>query len=254
MTYQIRLSHFEGPLDLLLHLIRRDKINIYDIPISHITREYLSYIDVMRELELALAGEFFVMAATLMRIKAQMLLPRRVEEEELEEDPREELVRNLIEYRKFKEAANHLSKKEEVRRQVFTRPPSIFPAELNSEKDSQMEVSVFDLMDAFKSVMDELKKKVTYRIERETFTIEEKIEHVRSSLAEKSEILFTELLSGAYDKLEVIVTFLAILEMIKSGQLLARQMMSGNDVWLYRRDKSENGTTGELYGAGTKTG
>ncbi|MCK4538477.1 MAG: segregation/condensation protein A [Candidatus Krumholzibacteria bacterium] len=254
MAYQIRLSQFEGPLDLLLHLIRRDKINIYDIPISHITREYLSYIDVMRELELAMAGEFFVMAATLMRIKAQMLLPRRVEEEEMEEDPREELVKNLIEYRKFKEAANHLSEKEEVRRQLFTRPPSVIPAEFNSEKEREMEVSVFDLMDAFRSVMDELKKKVTYRIERETFTIEEKIEHVRDSLAEKSEVLFTELLSGAYDKLEVIVTFLAILEMIKAGELLARQMLSGNDVWLYRRDENENGTAGNLYGAGTKTG
>jgi segregation and condensation protein A len=254
MAHQIRLSQFEGPLDLLLHLIRRDKINIYDIPISHITREYLSYIDVMRELELSMAGEFFVMAATLMRIKAQMLLPRRIEEEEVEEDPREELVRNLIEYRKFKEAANHLSEKEEVRRQLFTRPPSTLPAEFNAEKEREMEVSVFDLMDAFKSVMNELKKKVSYRIERETFTIEEKIEHVSSRLAEKSEVLFSELLSGAYDKLEVIVTFLAILEMIKAGQLLARQMMSGNDVWLYRRDKNENGITGNLYGAGTKTG
>ena len=124
MTYQVRLSQFEGPLDLLLHLIKRDKINIYDIPISHITQEYLAYIEIMQELELEVAGEFFVMAATLMRIKAQMLLPRHAELEEEEEDPRDELVRNLLEYKKFKEAAQHFSAMEEERRKVFTRPTS----------------------------------------------------------------------------------------------------------------------------------
>ena len=123
MSYHVRLTQFEGPLDLLLHLIRRDKINVYDIPISHITKEYLSHIEIMQELRLEVAGEFFVMAATLMRIKAQMLLPRRPDEEE-DEDPREELVRNLLEYRKFKEAASHFAEKENDRRKVFTRPPA----------------------------------------------------------------------------------------------------------------------------------
>lgn len=233
MTYNVRLTQFEGPLDLLLHLIRRDKINIYDIPISHITREYLSYIDVMRELKLELAGEFFVMAATLMRIKAQMLLPRRGEEEE-EEDPREELVRNLIEYRKFKEAAVHFACKEESRRKLFQRPELKPPSDAPETKT--MEVSVFDLVDAFRKVMEDLKKQVSYRIERESFTIEEKIELLRERTRTQSEILFTELFDGATGRIEIIVSFLALLEMVRLGELIARQISNGSDIWLYRPD------------------
>ncbi len=231
MSYHVRLTQFEGPLDLLLHLIRRDKINIYDIPISHITKEYLSYIEIMQELRLEVAGEFFVMAATLMRIKAQMLLPKRPDEED-EEDPREELVRNLLEYRKFKEAANHFADRESYRRKVFTRP-AVRPPE--GEKDmSLMEVSIFDLVDAFKKVMEDLKNQISYRIEKETYTIEEKIDLIRDRIESNSEILFTELFSGEFDRLEIIVTFLAILEMARLGELSARQMTSSGDVWLYR--------------------
>jgi segregation and condensation protein A len=231
MSYHVRLKQFEGPLDLLLHLIRRDKINIYDIPIYHITKEYLSYIEIMQELSLEVAGEFFVMAATLMRIKAQMLLPKRPDEED-EEDPREELVRNLLEYRKFKEAANHFADRESDRRKVFTRP-AVRPPE--GEKDtSLMEVSIFDLVDAFKKVMEDLKNQISYRIEKETYTIEEKIDLIRDRIESNSEILFTELFSGEFDRLEIIVTFLAILEMARLGELSARQMTSSGDVWLYR--------------------
>ncbi len=245
MSYHIRLAQFEGPLDLLLHLIRRDKINIYDIPISHITREYLAQIEILKELELDLAGEFFVMAATLMRIKAQMLLPRRAEDEQEEEDPREELVRNLIEYRKFKEAAQQLSEKEDIRRRLFTRPPVKLPKEPVCDADHGMEVSVFDLVDAFKKVMEDLKKQITYRIEREEFTIEEKVTLISKMLTDKSELLFTELFAGICKRLEVIVTFLAMLEMIKSGQLLARQMSTGSDIWLYAPRDPGSVLTGE---------
>jgi segregation and condensation protein A len=231
MSYHVRLTQFEGPLDLLLHLIRRDKINIYDIPISHITKEYLSYIEVMQELRLEVAGEFFVMAATLMRIKAQMLLPRRPDEED-EEDPREELVRNLLEYRKFKEAASHFAEKESDRRMVFTRPAPNPPDD--AQAPSLMEVSIFDLVDAFKKVMDDLKKQISYRIEKESYTVEEKITLIRDKLDSNSEILFTELFSGSTDRMEIIVTFLAILEMVKYGDLSARQMTAGGDVWVYR--------------------
>ncbi len=231
MSYHVRLTQFEGPLDLLLHLIRRDKINIYDIPISHITNEYLSYIEVMQELKLEIAGEFFVMAATLMRIKAQMLLPRRPEEEE-EEDPREELVKNLLEYRKFKEAASRFAEKENARRKIFTRPPA--PPPEGDSGPSPMEVSIFDLMDAFRKVMDDLRKQISYRIEKETWTIEEKMDHIRGRMKEGSEILFTELFTGGTDRMEIIVTFLAILEMMRMGELAAREMTTGGDVWLYR--------------------
>ena len=231
MTYQVRLSQFEGPLDLLLHLIRRDKINIYDIPISHITREYLTYIDVMKELQLELAGEFFVMAATLMRIKAQMLLPQRSEDEEEEGDPREELVRNLIEYRMFKEAAQHLAEREDDRRKVFARPGS--KPSGDGDERQPMEVSLFDLIGAFRSIMEELKKNVSYQISREQFTVEEKIEFIRSRIGGGSELLFTELFAGQYDRGEVISTFLALLELARLGELVARQMSHGADIWLY---------------------
>jgi segregation and condensation protein A len=231
MSYHVHLTQFEGPLDLLLHLIRRDKINIYDIPISHITKEYLSYIEVMQELSLEVAGEFFVMAATLMRIKAQMLLPRRTEEDEEDEDPREELVRNLLEYRKFKEAAGHFAEKERDRRKVFTRP-----ATKPNDTDVQaplMEVSIFDLVDAFKKVMDDLKKQISYRIEKESHTVEEQMDLIRGAVNRSSEVLFTELFSGDTGRMEIIVTFLAILEMVRLGELHARQMTTGGDVWLY---------------------
>jgi len=193
--------------------------------------EYLAHIEIMEELRLEVAGEFFVMAATLMRIKAQMLLPRRPEEEE-EEDPREELVRNLLEYRKFKEAANRFADRESDRRKVFTRPPAIPPAGISDAPP--MEVSIFDLVDAFKKVMDELKKQISYRIEKESHTVEEKIELIRESVGSRSEVLFTELFTTAADRMEIIVTFLAILEMVRLGELSARQMTAGGDVWLYR--------------------
>ncbi len=230
MTYHVRLSHFEGPMDLLLHLIRRDKINIYDIPISHITREYLSYIEIMQELQLEVAGEFFVTAATLMRIKSQLLLPRRVNDED-EEDPREELVRNLLEYKKFKEAAHHLSEKEDVRRKMFTRPMIKIPGDVSGSRT--MEVTLFDLVGAFRKVMEDLKKHITYRIERETVTLEEKIALIRTKLVSKSEILFTELFDSVTSRIDIIVTFLALLEMVKRGETIAKQMSSGSDIWLY---------------------
>jgi segregation and condensation protein A len=233
LAYQVKLEHFEGPMDLLLHLIRRDKINIYDIPISHITHEYLSYIEIMKELELEVAGEFFVMAATLMRIKVQMLLPKRVIEEE-EEDPREELVRNLIEYRKFKKAADHLAGKESSRRDVFVRPAP----EYIEEKDStqKMELSLFDLMDAFKTLLKDLRKEITYRVEIESHSVDEKIDFVKEKIESNSEILFTELIKEAHSRIEIIATLLAILELIHGGFIVARQMSDGNDIWIYRRE------------------
>jgi len=232
--YQIKLDHFEGPMDLLLHLIRRDKIDIYDIPISHITHEYLSYIEIMKELELEMAGEFFVMAATLMRIKVQMLLPKRAVEEE-EEDPREELVRNLIEYRKFKKAADHLAGRESSRREIFVRPaPKSIEEEDNIPK---MELSLFDLMDAFKSILEDLKKEITYSVEVETHTVDEKIDFIHKRINSNSEVLFSELFEKAVNRVEIIVTLMAILELVRSGFIIARQMSNSNDIWLYRREE-----------------
>jgi len=232
MTYHVRLTQFEGPLDLLLHLIRRDKINIYDIPISHITREYLAYIEIMRELELEVAGEFFVMAATLMRIKSQMLLPRHEGIEEGEVDPREELVRNLLEYRTFKEAAHCFAEKEDDRRRVFTRLPS---QPLDPEPaEETTDITLFDLLEALQGVLKNIKTVSLYSIVPESVTVEQKIEAIRAHLDRRAEVLFTELFAGDFTKMEVIVTFLAVLEMVKLGQLAARQLSHGSDIWLYR--------------------
>ncbi|MGD1048419.1 MAG: segregation/condensation protein A [Candidatus Krumholzibacteriaceae bacterium] len=232
MTYQVRLMQFEGPLDLLLHLIRRDKINIYDIPISDITREYLAYIEIMQELELEVAGEFFVMAATLMRIKSQMLLPRHEGFEEEEVDPREELVRNLIEYRKFKEAATCFAEKEEDRRRVFPRPV-VRPPE-DEAVEEQAEVTFFDLVEALQGVFKNLQHQAIYRVVPDSVTVEQKIETIRGNLERRSELLFTELFDVGFTKIEIVVTFLALLEMIKLGELVARQMGHGADIWLYK--------------------
>jgi segregation and condensation protein A len=247
VTYQVRLTQFEGPLDLLLHLIRRDKINIYDIPISHITREYLAYIEVMRELELEIAGEFFVMAATLMRIKSQMLLPRHEEIEE-EEDPRDELVRNLIEYRKFKEAASCLAEREEDRRKVF--PRSVSPPLEAGPAEEVPEVTLFDLLEALQKVFAQIKVETTYRIIPEPITVEEKLALIRTRVAERSEVLFTELFESDYSKISIIVTFLATLEMIRMGELIARQTSHGSDIWLYKPGTSSYiQADGSEYGA-----
>jgi segregation and condensation protein A len=232
MIYHVRLTQFEGPLDLLLHLIRRDKINIYDIPISHITHEYVAYIEIMQELELEVAGEFFVMAATLMRIKSQMLLPRHEGLDEEEGDPRDELVRNLLEYRTFKEAAQCFAAKEDDRRRVFTRSAAQPPGEETPEKVS--EITLFDLLEALQSVFKNMKGQAFYHIVPESITVEQRIEAIRESLDRRSEVLFTELFSGEFTKMEVIVTFLAVLELIKLGQLIARQLSHGSDIWLYK--------------------
>ncbi len=232
MTYQVRLLQFEGPLDLLLHLLRRDKIDIYDIPISHITREYLAYIEVMQELELEVAGEFFVMAATLMRIKSQMLLPRREGLDEEEPDPRDELVRNLVEYRKFKEAAHCLAAKEEDRRRLYPRPAGRPIDEEAGEE--RIEVSLFDLLEAVQGVLKNITQQSIYRVVPDAVTVEQRIETIRERLAAAAEVLFTELFGGECTRIEIIVTLLALLEMIRNGEVLARQMAHGADIWLYR--------------------
>jgi segregation and condensation protein A len=235
MSYSVSLPHFEGPLDLLLHLIRRDKINVYDIPISHITREYLAYIEIMKNLKLEIAGEFFVMAATLMRIKSHMLLPHSHVDED-EEDPRSELVYNLLEYKKFKEAADRLSVRENSRRKLFTRPEPD-PPDIEVE-DESLNIDLFDLLDAYREILDSLKGEVTYKINRRIFTIDEKMKHIRENIKQKSELLFTELFKDRVSKQEIVVTFMAILELIRTGEIIARQMFTGGNIILFKPEDS----------------
>jgi segregation and condensation protein A len=230
----VKLARFEGPLDLLLHLIKRDEIDIYDIPIAHITQQYLAYIELMRALDLEVAGEFLVMAATLMRIKAKMLLPLPgVGEEEDEGDPREELVQRLIEYRQFKEAAGTLQTREAERRLLFDR--GMVPGDDEMGPLPLAPATLFDLLDALNRVMARVPEAQVYEVQGEIYDVEDKMALIASSVAEHGSISFTELLLRCRARAEMIVTFMALLELIKMGQVGVIQAESFGDITLVAR-------------------
>jgi segregation and condensation protein A len=224
MTYKVKLEVFEGPLDLLLYLIQKEEVDIYDIPIAKITDQYLEYMELMQLLDLNIAGEFLVMAATLMHIKSKMLLPPDPTEEEAEEeDPRAELVKRLIEYKKFKEAASELSQMESHHKHFFARVgPGAEPDEAVSEDDF-FEASLFDLITAFTKVLKDVPKDVFYKVIKDEFTVSEKIHDILHMLVENKTLLFTDLFKAAKSKFEIITTFLALLELIKIREVVVGQ-------------------------------
>lgn len=238
--YTVHLDRFEGPLDLLLYLIQRDEIDIYDIPIAHITEHYLSFIKDLDVLNLEKAGEFLVMASTLMRIKARFLLPlQRPEEDEDGEDPRDELVRRLLEYKKYKEAAVSLAHAEEERLQYFTRSLEYPFRDQIPEEPQELSLSLIDLLGSVKQILDNLKGEQFHRVYQEVFTVEEQIEHISNTLSERKSIPFVELFSEARSKMEVVVTFVAMLELIKNAIVSARQVDNYGEIWLYWRGENE---------------
>ena len=215
-AYEVKLERFEGPLDLLLHLIQRDEIDVYDIPIARITQQYLTYIELMRLLDLDVAGEFLVMAATLMRIKAKMLLPLpAVGEEEEEGDPREELVQRLVEYRQFKEAAGTLKGREDERRKLFER--GMLPGEDEAGPLPLAPATLFDLLEALNRVLARIPQRVTYDVTGEVYDIEDKMAYISRMVDEGGGVLFSTLMTGCRERGEIIVTFMALLELIKLG-------------------------------------
>jgi len=225
----VKLERFEGPLDLLLHLIKRDEINVHDIPIAHITQQYLAYIELMRSLDLEVAGEFLVMAATLMRIKAKMLLPLpAVGEEEDEGDPREELVQRLLEYRQFKEAAGALKLREEDRRLLFER--GMLPSEEDAGPLPLAPASLFDLLDALNRVMSRVPEAVAYDVQTDAYDVEDQMSLIASSVAERGSVSFTELLLRCRARGEMIVAFMALLELIKLGVVGVIQAENFSDI------------------------
>jgi segregation and condensation protein A len=225
MSYKIKLEVFEGPLDLLLYLVKKDHLNIYDIPIAKVTEQYLQYIDLMKMLDLNIAGEFLVMAATLMQIKSKMLLPAEegVAAEGEQEDPREELVRRLMEYEKFKEIASDLRQKETDQREVFKRPRVEEGKEKEEKKDAYFEASIFDLINAFSRALKDVPKEVFYEVVKDKFTMEEATHRILHLLLVNSQVKLSELFGHAKNKLEIIVTFLAVLELIKMKEIVAMQ-------------------------------
>lgn len=212
--YTVKLEIFEGPLDLLLHLIRRNQVDIYDIPIATITDQYLDYLNIMKTLNLDVAGEFLLMASTLLHIKSKMLLPSPPEEEEEEEteDPRAELVNRLLEYQKYKEAATRLHERDILDRDIFVPGKQ---AEESGEREL-VEVGVFGLIEALRDVFNRASLEAAYDITLDRITIEERIVEVLEIVrSERGRFLFSSLFSSASTKQDIITTFLALLELIK---------------------------------------
>lgn len=235
--YGVRLEVFEGPLDLLLYLIRKSEIDIYDIPIAEVTRQYMEYAEVIQELNLEQAGDFLLMAATLMKIKSQMLLPRQEREEEAE-DPREELVRRLLEYQQYKEAAGWLGEQEAAFRDVCYRGSFRDPmwGEKGEEvSDSLRQVTLFDLLAAFKQALAETPKITYHRIENLEVSVEERIAYVSETLESRRQALFFDLVTGM-PRLVIVATFLAVLELLKQGRIMIRQIQPYEEIWLYWRE------------------
>lgn len=229
-SYKAELEGIKAPLGVLVYLIKRDNIDIYDIPIAKITKDYLGYLDLMEELQIDLAGEFFVMAATLMRIKVQMLLRR---DDEIE-DPREELVRNLVEYRKMVEAAQSMKEMENRRYNVFTR--SVPQNEKELRVEPELELNLYEIMRAFRDIMSQFETQRVSEVQPEEYTIEDKIEVVVAQLAATPQIMFREFFTGASSRIEVVVTFMAILELMKQAVIRCVQEGAFGEIWIYRRD------------------
>lgn len=223
MDYKIHLNVFEGPLDLLLYFIRRDEINIYDIPIAKITQEYLEYLSLMETLNLRIAGEFVEMAATLMRIKAQMLIPRIAEgiENETIEDPRTELIERLIEYQRYKELSRDLAELEEKQLPYFPRKVDLSYIDKNiSAEEVLQKVSLFDILAAFKKVLDRLPDaSKPHQVENEGVTIGDQVKYIYRFFIKSNRVSFSELAQLITHRVTLITTFLAILEMAKTQQL-----------------------------------
>lgn len=252
--YNIKLDIFEGPLDLLLHLIKKNEVDIYDIPIAVITEQYLEYIDIIKEMNLDFAGEFLVMAASLVHIKSKMLLPVDEEapvEEDEGIDPREELVRRLLEYQRYKEAAKELSERPVLGRDVFARGAEM-PLDELEEGIGFMNVSVFDLMQALKDVLAKVPKERTIELTSERFKIADKINHVMEYLGEVKSSTFTSLFHEDSSRGEIVVTFLAILELAKLLMIKIHQTDDGV-IRVYLPEEKKEEPSEEEASAGQKT-
>jgi segregation and condensation protein A len=219
MSFKIRIDVYEGPMDLLLYLVKREELDIKDIPIARIANEYLEYVNLMRLLDLEFAAEFVLMAATLMRIKVQSLLPGPPEDEE-EEDPRLELQRRLAEYAKYKEAAMKLGHREETARVHFPRTYTTFD---EPDTEDEMEASLFDLLAAFKSVLDRRKDIDIYEVETPRQSVEDRMSEILGAISDSKGVRFVSLFSESSSKSDLVITFLAILELIRLQKIRVSQ-------------------------------
>ena len=237
-AYPVKLEHFEGPLDLLLHLIKKNEVNIYDIPIALITQQYLDTIEFMQELDLDIAGDYLVLAATLIHIKSKMLLPRpetAAGVEGDEEDPRDALVRRLLEHQKYEAAAGLLHEREQLRSAQWLRPDERVAAIAGDEYEPEQEVDLFSLLNAFQAVVERAKHRPRVLLPPEQIPVEVRIEQLLARMSETEAIGFDELFADAHDRSGLIVTFLALLEMIRLKLVRVFQSGSFGPIRVYKR-------------------
>ena len=236
-AYPVRLENFEGPLDLLLHLIKKHEVDVYDIPIALVTQQYLEYLELMQELDLEIAGEFLVMAATLIHIKSRMLLPRPApEQEEPDEDPRELLVQRLIEHQRYKAAAELLHERETLRSAQWHRPDERVAGIAGEEYEPELEVDLFSLLTAFRSVIERARQRPTVVVPAQQISIEMRIEQLLGRLSETEACGFEDLFADTgSSRPELIVTFLALLEMIRLKLVRVFQAGAFGQIRIYKR-------------------
>jgi len=235
MTYRCNIEIFEGPLDLLLHLIKEQKMDVHDIPIAVITRQYMEYLDLLQDLNLEVAGEYLIMAAELTRIKSKVLLP--VQEQELEEgeegqDPRAELMRRLQEYQRYKDAAFELRVREHVRQQIFVRGGDVLADEDIGEQ-MVVEASAFDLLNAFQNILKNKEFKKDYEVEISTFSVADRLTHILEILNAGKTVTFDSLFTVLNTRQELIVTFLALLESMRLKLVRIQQAKQFDSIRLY---------------------
>lgn len=241
MSYKLKLDVFEGPLDLLLYLIKRNDVDICDIPIAEVTEQYLVYIEMMKMLDLEVVGEFLVMAATLIQIKSRMLLPPDPsDEEQEEEDPRDELVKRLQEYKIFKEIAGQLKVKEQERQRLYPRKQDEeAKKELHDDaREVYFEANLFDLISAFSKALSKFKDQEVYEVEQEEYTVDDKIHYILHSLLKKSHMVLTDFFISSRNKEEVIVTFMAVLELIRLKEIKVVQKRLFADIEVVRNTEN----------------
>ena len=232
MPFETKLEVFEGPLDLLVHLIQINEVDISDIPIATITEQYLQYLDLMRALDINVAGDFLVMASTLMHIKSKMLLPKRDDDLEEIEDPREAIIRPLMEYMKLKEAANELASRDILYRDVFKRGIEMNGTGGEEDDIHPGKVNLYALMDAFKRLMKQKHPDVVLRFKSEPWTVKEKMVEIRDKLKGVKSLSFRDLFPKTASISEMIATFLALLELVRIEFLTVFQEQEGSDIML----------------------